>query len=150
MIAKGDTDWEVSPFAPTIAKCANVDSEQYEKTVKQTLTMRKIIFVGSVMVWLATIVLLVPCTGISCAFGLLAMNIKRLPSELSVLNSDLVVIFSFFISAFIMLIASYGVIVAATDHIGMLLRIFVIDLVILAIAFGFWITGIDFLRPFVH
>ncbi len=108
---------------------------------------RTVIFVGTIIIWLGTLLLLLPCTGVSCAFALWSMNASKLPFHLpfDAVTGDLIFMLSYYISLISMLIASGMVVLVAEHRTQVLKRMLVIDSVVLVILLPLWYNAVSFL-----
>ncbi len=108
--------------------------------------IHRLLFAGCLIFWVGTILLLLPCIGVSCAFGLWSMNSSRMLRLLfQTPGNDLLLILSYPISVAIVLLASWIVALSAVDHVRAIKHILLVDAIILWIATGFWGSGPQFL-----
>ncbi len=105
--------------------------------------IRQTIFIAALAVWLVTLLMLLPCTGVSCAFVVGLMNLPRLPFRMP--GGDLIVILSYPISLVLMVIASVLVVLAARNDPRVFRLILAVDLVTLAVLLPLWYSAASFL-----
>jgi hypothetical protein len=92
---------------------------------------RQVIFITSIVLWLVSILFLLPCTGVSCFLVLVLMSIPKLPFRIP--GGDLIVILSWPMSVVLAIVASVCVVLAASNHHRALKYILLVDLLALAI-----------------